>query len=260
MTDEDIFWRVEDACLNGRPSPVEVHHDGWLIRASGGPVRRTNSLNPTRHRSSDLPAVLDAAEGIYAGLDRPTIVRVPSIASEMDDLLEERGYAVQAESRVLLADLSATERAAAYTVELSVGPLSEEWIMAWAEMAGTASPEALDAFRRSIAAIVLPRAFVAQRVDGKDRLARLWRSRSRTHRAGGGRDPSGTSWSRLCVSNGRHVDGLGTGGRGRCRLPCRSCRQRARLVPLPLARLPARTLRLPLPTQRYGSVMLANGL
>ena len=79
MANDDIAWRVEEACQNAWPSPRQVLLCGWLLRASGGATRRTNSVNPLRGGPRDPGGIIATAEGIYRGLGQPSRFRVPSI-------------------------------------------------------------------------------------------------------------------------------------------------------------------------------------
>jgi GNAT superfamily N-acetyltransferase len=153
-SDDDLAWAVEEACLNARPSPVEISLGGWLLRASGGPTRRTNSLNPLRGRRDDPAAVIAAAEAVYQGLGRPLIVRVPDLAPEMDALLDRLGYRVEGETVTLFADLAGSDGEAPDGLVLSRDP-DEAWFTARAACEG-----AEDTYRASLACLVLPRAFV----------------------------------------------------------------------------------------------------
>ncbi|RUY66493.1 GNAT family N-acetyltransferase, partial [Mesorhizobium sp. M7A.F.Ca.CA.001.09.2.1] len=63
--DDDLNWRVEQACREGWPAATETLVDGWLLRRSGGRIRRTNSANPLRGERGAPDAVIDAAESFY---------------------------------------------------------------------------------------------------------------------------------------------------------------------------------------------------
>ncbi len=107
------------ACRRGRserPSlTVETYQDGWLMRASGGTVRRTNCISPTPFRSDDFTSVLAAGEALYHRLGRPTIVKILSIGDDVDEMLADRGYTIDAPSQVLWAPTS------------RVGPDPKQW-------------------------------------------------------------------------------------------------------------------------------------
>jgi len=130
----DLCWRAEEACLNAFPSPCTVLAAGWLIRASGGPVRRTNSVNPLRGASFDPTPILPEASQIYQRLGQPLIVRVPAMAVGLDEALTAGGFAApEAETLTLLATLA--PRRPQVEVALSERP-SQAWLGARAEMSG----------------------------------------------------------------------------------------------------------------------------
>ena len=163
---EEFLWRVEEACFNARPSPVEVRFDGWIIRASGGPTRRTNSTQPTAQRTRDVGGLIETAERVYGAFGRSALFKIPTIADEIDSELASRGYREEGESKVLLASLDEA-RGESSPAETVSGRASEEWLAAWATIAGPASVDATDALRASTAGIVLPKAFGCRKVDGQ---------------------------------------------------------------------------------------------
>ncbi|MGK9234489.1 GNAT family N-acetyltransferase [Inquilinus limosus] len=159
MSADDIAWRVEEACQNAWPSPRQVLLGGWLLRASGGATRRTNSVNPLRSGSHDPSGIIAAAESIYRGLGRPAIFRVPSIAAGMDGPLERQGYAAEAETTTLLADLADHRPRDCAEIELTDQP-GEDWL-------ALRSDPADPVFRCMLDSIVLPKVFAACRIDGQ---------------------------------------------------------------------------------------------
>ncbi|WP_245460971.1 MULTISPECIES: hypothetical protein [unclassified Mesorhizobium] len=90
--DDDLNWRVEQACREGWPAATETLVDGWLLRRSGGRIRRTNSANPLRGERGAPDAVIDAAESFYIGHGQTPLFRVPGIAGELEAALDHRGY------------------------------------------------------------------------------------------------------------------------------------------------------------------------
>lgn len=162
MPDQDLAWRVEEACLNAWPSPAHVLVDGYLLRAAGGPSRRLNSVNPLRGAGAPEPAVA-ACERIYADLGRRAIFRVPGLAPDMDPVLDRRGYAVEAESCTLSRDLDAWPMEPDPGVRLAGAP-SEAWLAARDAVNGAGTA---DAFRATVAALALPRAFAAVGAEGE---------------------------------------------------------------------------------------------
>jgi len=92
MTEDDLNWRVEQACREGWPAAMEAVTDGWLLRRSGGRIRRTNSANPLRIQRGAPDKAIDAAEAFYVGYGQTPLFRVPDIAGELEATLDKRGY------------------------------------------------------------------------------------------------------------------------------------------------------------------------
>ena len=95
MSDDDLNWRSEQACREAWPAAVETVVDGWLLRRSGGLIRRSNSVNPLRGKRGAPDKVLATAEAFYADHGQTPLFRVPGIAAEMDSLLDRNGYAIE---------------------------------------------------------------------------------------------------------------------------------------------------------------------
>ena len=163
QSDADRAWAVEEACRNARPSPLEIGLGGWVLRASGGPTRRTNSLNPLRGWRDDPARVVAEAETLYRTLGRPLIVRVPDLVPEMDALLDGLGYRSEGETCTLFAELPPDDRAGPADVLLAPAP-DAAWLEARAACEGGASALALRTYRESIASLILPRMF-ARRIE-----------------------------------------------------------------------------------------------
>jgi GNAT superfamily N-acetyltransferase len=159
MSADDIAWRVEEACQNAWPSPRQVLLCGWLLRASGGATRRTNSVNPLRGGPRDPSSIIAMAEGIYRSVGQPSRFRVPSIATGMDRPLERAGYIAEGDTTTLLADLSDHRPRDCAHIDLSDRP-DEEWL-------ALRSDPTDPIFGSMVDSIVLPKAFAACRVDGQ---------------------------------------------------------------------------------------------
>lgn len=163
MDGTDLAWRVEEACRNAWPAPREAHLDGWLLRAAGGPTRRTNSVNPLRGPRAAPEAAIAACAAVFRGLGQPALFRVVSLAPELDPVLARRGYAAEGASLTLVADLAGCGQAQD-PVSLADAP-DADWLAFRAAING-ADPEAERAYRAMHAAILLPRACAALRADG----------------------------------------------------------------------------------------------
>ena len=161
--DEDLAWRVEEACLNAWPCPRQLIVDGYLLRAAGGTSRRINSVNPLRGAGAPEPAIA-ACEAAYAGIGRPALFRVPEIAPALDAPLDDRGYTVEGETLTLFRPLDAPPGAPDPAIRLGDAP-GEDWLALRATI-GDLDAEAIRAFRGATDALMLPRAFAAVAVEG----------------------------------------------------------------------------------------------
>ncbi len=162
--DDDLNWRVEEACTNAWPSPRELIYRGWLMRFSGGAIRRVNSVNPLRGAREKPGPVIETAEKLYESLGRKPIFRIPQIADDLDKAVEARGYDFAAGSAVLFCDLAGY--CAAISEEVSVeAEMSDEW-HSESHRIGASSEFDHVIFRDMIATIVIPKAFSSIEADG----------------------------------------------------------------------------------------------
>ncbi|WP_342153733.1 GNAT family N-acetyltransferase [Methylorubrum sp. SB2] len=162
--EETLAWTVEEACLNAWPSPRQRLVGGYLLRSSGGPSRRPNSVNPLRGPRDEPEAVIAACEAAYAERGRPALFRVPEIAPDLDAPLERRGYAAFGRSLTLLADLAALDAASDPDVVLAPSP-DADWLAARAAL-NAADAETSRVYDEMIRTILCPKAFAAIRRDG----------------------------------------------------------------------------------------------
>ncbi|QND54238.1 GNAT family N-acetyltransferase [Phyllobacterium sp. 628] len=134
------------------------------MRFSGGPTRRTNSVNPLRGPRAEPAATIDAAEKLYRSLGSRIVFRVPTIANEMEELLVERDYHFEGGSTVLLCDLSL------FDAKEPAGDLSRDMTPFWAkegQRIAAWSDEDQAIFVEMIGSIVAPKAFASVTIDGR---------------------------------------------------------------------------------------------
>jgi ribosomal protein S18 acetylase RimI-like enzyme len=165
MLNDDTVWRVEEACQNAWPSPRHIMLDGWNLRAAGGIIRRTNSVNPTRGGPRDPTSIVVPAEATYDSLGAPTLFRVLWTTPEMDPVLDRLGYSTEGGTCTLLADFEGLDRQDRSLVELSERA-GDDWFAARTAIAGISEAEA-KIFRAMTRCILLPTAFAGCRVDGQ---------------------------------------------------------------------------------------------
>lgn len=163
--DDDLNWRVEQACREGFPAASETVADGWLLRRSGGKIRRTNSVNPLRGKRAAPEAALAAAQAFYAGHGQAPLFRIPAIAAEMDAILDRHGYAVEGGTIQLLADIDAFKATLDAQFVISTAP-SQDWFNARFRM-GAYDDTDRRVFREMTGLIVGERAFASSERDGE---------------------------------------------------------------------------------------------
>lgn len=163
--DDDLNWRVEQACREGWPAAVEMVTDGWLLRRSGGRIRRTNSVNPLRGKRAAPESTLAAAEAFYAGHGQTPLFRVPFIAAEMDAVLDRHGYAVEGGTIHLFAGIEEFKVSRDVEVVISATPI-ENWFDARFRM-GAYDDTDRRIFREMTKLIVGEKAFVSIKRDSE---------------------------------------------------------------------------------------------
>jgi ribosomal protein S18 acetylase RimI-like enzyme len=104
---DSLLAQIERAALRAYPALEEEDLDGWLMRFAEGYARRTNSVQPVSH-TRDVLGKLATAEAWYTDRDLPITFRMTRAAepSELDHLLETRGYLRQDPTSVQTLDLA----------------------------------------------------------------------------------------------------------------------------------------------------------
>jgi ribosomal protein S18 acetylase RimI-like enzyme len=166
MTMERVSASAEEACFNAWPALKEIFYDGWLIRLANGETRRTNSVNVIGRSSHDLVEKIAHCESIYAAHDQPTYFRIRSCDDPvLEDVLEQRGYRAEDDTRTLFMDFAATPpETSPLAIEIREGLPTEEWLAAHEKFSGRAPPKN-DTRKRLLEFIALPVAFAAARDD-----------------------------------------------------------------------------------------------
>jgi GNAT superfamily N-acetyltransferase len=162
---DDLNWQMEEACRDAWPAATETVVDGWLLRRSGGRIRRANSANPLRGKRGAPDAVLDAAEAFYIGHGQTPLFRVPDIANELETALDQRGYQLEGGTIHLYAAIDDLEEARGERVTVSPMP-SEDWLAARFRM-GSYDGTDRRIFCEMTGLIVGERAFVSSQRDSE---------------------------------------------------------------------------------------------
>ncbi|WP_210285079.1 GNAT family N-acetyltransferase [Mesorhizobium neociceri] len=162
---DDLNWRSEQACREAWPAAVETEVDGWLLRRSGGRIRRSNSVNPLRGRRCAPDKVLEAAEAFYAGHGQTPLFRVADIAAEMDALLDRQGYDLEGGTIHLYGAIDELADVSDEHVTVSPTP-DEDWFAARFRM-GAYDDTDRRVFREMPGLIVGDKAFVSCERDSE---------------------------------------------------------------------------------------------
>jgi N-acetylglutamate synthase len=126
-----LLRELETIVVDAWPAAETLERDGWLLRASGGPTHRGNSvatLDATGVVSLD--ARIDDAEAWYAERARPALFQIGPCAapSGLDAALAARGYVIEGAARFAAAPAqeviarTAAAADAATTLRASVEP------------------------------------------------------------------------------------------------------------------------------------------
>lgn len=99
---------LEELVVDAWPAAETAEQDGWLLRASGGPSHRGNSVS-TLEFAADDEALLDRVaqvEAWYAARGLPALFQVGPCArpKQLDACLKARGYLEEGKSLLALAE------------------------------------------------------------------------------------------------------------------------------------------------------------
>jgi len=132
-------YDLEDAVVDAWPAAECEELDGWLLRASGGPTHRGNSVATLQATGAlTLASRIEQAEAFYRARSLAPMFQVGPCAlpAGLDKALEERGYVVEGEAMAAVASPADVISRLPRTLEASVTARPSE---AWLEIAGRAS-------------------------------------------------------------------------------------------------------------------------
>lgn len=157
----NTVWHVEEACRQAWPAAVEQVADGWLLRRSGGGIRRTNAANPLAGERHCGAALIDRVEAFYRGFGQVPVFRLTDFTREISSELDRRGYTTQASTLTLLASLAAPPGFGANGPTVTTEPTGN-----WFELRDRLAKDPL-IFRDMVTSIDLPKAFASSRAGGR---------------------------------------------------------------------------------------------
>lgn len=123
--------------MNAWPALETMVYDGWVLRFANGYTRRANSVNPIYASSIDLDTKISCCEGIYTQKGLRTIFKLTRdvFPPDLDPVLENRGYAREAETSVQILMLDSLRSEIDGRVDIS-DRLDDAWLDAFFRMSG----------------------------------------------------------------------------------------------------------------------------
>jgi N-acetylglutamate synthase len=128
--------RLEEAALNAWPAVQQMLYDGWVLRCAEGYTKRANSVTSLYPSHLDVWHKITFCERWYHRRGLKPIFRLTPLTcpSELDRLLEERGYIVRDPTMVMTLPLKD------WRGPVSEASLYEErlqpWLMLYARFSG----------------------------------------------------------------------------------------------------------------------------
>jgi GNAT superfamily N-acetyltransferase len=158
---------LEDLCERAWPPRERIELDGAVLRFTDGFTRRANSAR-VDGGGGDFGGLIARAEHEYRsrGL-RPGFRLTPLSPPAFERLLGERGYVVDTEAVVMVADeLPETPAAAAGDAIVLAPALDEEWLRHFKAVERNWPPEQDPGARWVLGSGASPRRFALARLDG----------------------------------------------------------------------------------------------
>ena len=158
---------IEELSLNAWPALQTLQYDGWVLRFANGYTRRANSINPLYPSDLGVDEKLHFCEAFYRGRSLPVVFKITdqSLPAELDQYLDEVGYAKEAGTSVQTLDLGTFDQKPAANL-IFWEDVQDEWLEAFCRMSpgvGAHTPT----LRQMLLNILPRRCFAAVRVDGR---------------------------------------------------------------------------------------------
>lgn len=96
----------EKLSFNTHPCLSEEVYDGWLLRFAEGYTKRANSVSVVEESVLPLAEKIAYCEKVYKEKGLPVVFKIAPMALEVDDYLEEQGYASVDKTNVMTVDLT----------------------------------------------------------------------------------------------------------------------------------------------------------
>ena len=133
------LYNLEETVVDAWPPAESEDLDGWLLRASGGPTHRGNSVATLQAGTAhELPARIVLAEAFYRARSKVPMFQVGPCAAPqtLDKTLAERGYRIEGQAVAAVATPDEVIARLPRTLETSIATRPSD---AWLELAGRGS-------------------------------------------------------------------------------------------------------------------------
>ncbi len=162
------WMALEERSLNAWPALKQQVYDGWLLRFAQGYTRRANSVVPLYVGRLDLKEKIETCRQHYARQSLPTIFKVwPSRQGDvLDRLLQDRGFAREAETGVQTCGLDALCALPEHGSALVEAEFTETWFAAYIQLNGVAAVDC-DKLRSILEHVAPPVSYVSLHNEGR---------------------------------------------------------------------------------------------
>jgi ribosomal protein S18 acetylase RimI-like enzyme len=167
MSTDQIRY-LEELAANAWPAEIIQVIDGWRLRYTGNVHRRVNSVWPNEAGGrSALPTKLQLVEDFYQRHHAPAIYQICPAAqpTNLDEVLAERGYVIDAPTNVQTADLPTILQNTAATYPVTINTTLDETWFAFDIAAAQRSPHSAHVRRGIMQRIGPQAAYVTVRLD-----------------------------------------------------------------------------------------------
>ncbi len=103
MEKNSLFYEL--LSFNIHPCLEEEMYDGWLLRFAEGYTKRANSVNVVGASTISLAEKVKYCEETYVKRHLTPVFKITPMASELDELLEEKGYSSVDKTNVMTVNL-----------------------------------------------------------------------------------------------------------------------------------------------------------
>ena len=158
---------IEEMSLNALPALETMIYDGWVLRFSKGYARRSNSIYPLYQSMENINEKISKCESLYKSKGLDVIYKITKAAfpSNLDLLLEEYGYIIDAPTSVQVMDLDNIGEIKNENIICSSN-INDEWFDNFCRLVNE-SEEKKDVMHSALDNVIPKKFFVSLRIDEK---------------------------------------------------------------------------------------------